>query len=90
MSHVFEVSIKLQNGNYKVYNSFTEQIVETEILNKNINSYYVPKQFITKLKDRKGWTNDEVNNHFDKVLKKYSKRLIIDRKELLHEGGDGA
>ena len=84
MTHVFEVSIKLQNGNYKVYNSFTEQIVETEILNKNINSYYVPKHFITKLKDRKGWTNDEVNNHFDKVLKKYSKRLIIDRKELLN------
>ena len=84
MSHVFEVSIKLQNGNYKVYNSFTEQIIETEILNKNINSYYVPKHFITKLKDRKGWTNDEVNNHFDKVLKKYSKRLIIDRKELLN------
>ena len=84
MSNEYEISIKLQTGNYKVYNNLTKQIIETEILNKNINSYYVPKHFITKLKDRKGWTIDETNTYYDKILKKYSKRLSIDRDELLN------
>ena len=84
MTREFEVTIKLQNGNYKVYNSSTKEITETEKLNKNINSYFVPKHFITKLKDRKGWTDDEVDTYFDKVLKKYAKRLVIDRDELLN------
>ena len=40
MTREFEVTIKLQNENYKVYNSSTKEITETEKLNKNIKDNF--------------------------------------------------
>ena len=40
---MFQIYIKLADGNYKVYNSETDKIITVERLRKDICSFTVPK-----------------------------------------------
>ena len=72
----FQISIKLSNGNYKVYDYETNKITTVERLRKDICSFTVPKKFAP--------VNSLSLFSSEDVLFEYSKRLILEREEILN------
>ena len=73
---IFQIYIKLADGNYKVYNSETDKIITVERLRKDICSFTVPKKFAP--------VHSLSLFSMDDVLYEYSKRLILEREEILN------
>ena len=73
---IFQIYIKLADGNYKVYNSETDKIITVERLRKDICSFTVPKKFAP--------VNSLSLFSMDDVLYEYSKRLVLEREEILN------
>ena len=72
----FQISIKLCDGNYKVYDYETNKITTVERLRKDICSFTVPKKFAP--------VNSLSLFSSEDVLFEYSKRLILEREEILN------
>ena len=68
----FQVWIKLNTEEFRVFNYETKETKSVKKLEQGINSYYVPKSFICNSDD------------IDIVLQAYSEQLILDRNELLN------
>ena len=86
MSLEFQVHIKLSNNLFRVYTNNTKSYETLLYLRKDINSFYIPKTFQMKAKDKWKLTTDENDKYIDKLLKSYAKQLIKDRDELINSG----
>ena len=73
---IFQIYIKLADGNYKVDDSETDKILTVERLRKDICSFTVPKKFAP--------VHSLSLFSMDDVLYEYSKRLVLEREAILN------